>query len=223
MVSFSVFPKVFSSSLVKHELVGNYSHLFTVPGKEPDLEPYMLLAHIDVVPADEADGWDAPPFSAQEIDGFIYGRGTIDNKQSVMVQWISTASLFIGTIALHSNLMLTVMMCVLEGDPSGAGIPAGTRLHPSEKLLHWFGSRWGGQSQVNWLVVVNNSYFNALIYTVSCQVNGLHGAVNIVKLLKSRGVKLQYVLDEGLAVLDGVISGMDGPAALWDCYFEHLY
>ncbi len=47
-----------------------------------------------------------------------------------------------------------------------------------------------------------------------CQVNGLQGAANIVKLLKSRGVKLQYVLDEGLAVLDGVISGLDGPAAL---------
>ncbi|CAM4680789.1 unnamed protein product [Leuciscus chuanchicus] len=76
-----VFPKVFSSSsLVKQELVGNYSHLFTVPGREPDLEPYMLLAHIDVVPADEADGWDVPPFSAQELNGFIYGRGTIDNS-----------------------------------------------------------------------------------------------------------------------------------------------
>ncbi|XP_051736253.1 N-fatty-acyl-amino acid synthase/hydrolase PM20D1.2-like [Ctenopharyngodon idella] len=49
---------------------------------------------------------------------------------------------------------------------------------------------------------------------VICQVNSLHGAVNIVKLLKSRGVKLRYVLDEGLAVLDGVISGLDGPAAL---------
>ncbi len=28
-----------------------------------------------------------------------------------------------------------------EGDPSGVGIPAGTRLHSSEKLLHWIGSR----------------------------------------------------------------------------------
>ncbi len=93
-------------------MVGNYSHLFTVPGREPVLEPYMLLAHIDVVPADEADGWDAPPFSAQELNGFIYGRGTIDNKQSVMVQWISTAS-FITSV--QSKLMLTVMMCVLKG------------------------------------------------------------------------------------------------------------
>lgn len=47
--------------------------------------PYMLLAHIDVVPASESDGWEAPPFSAKEIDGFIYGRGTIDDKSPLMV------------------------------------------------------------------------------------------------------------------------------------------
>uniref|UniRef100_A0A671QSR2 Probable carboxypeptidase PM20D1.2 n=1 Tax=Sinocyclocheilus anshuiensis TaxID=1608454 RepID=A0A671QSR2_9TELE len=153
-----VFPKIFSSSLVQHEMVGNYSHLLTVPGSEPDLEPYMLLAHIDVVPADEADGWDAPPFSAQEINGFIYGRGTIDNKQSVM------------------------------------GI-----LQALEYLLE------RGYTP-------RRSFYIGLGHDE--EVNGLHGAANIVKLLKSRGVKLQYVLDEGLAVLDGVISGLDGPAAL---------
>lgn len=82
----SAFPTVFSSRLVHHEVVADYSHLFWVPGSNPALVPYMLLAHIDVVPASEADGWEAPPFSAKEIDGFIYGRGTIDNKQSVMVR-----------------------------------------------------------------------------------------------------------------------------------------
>ncbi|KAF6721255.1 putative carboxypeptidase PM20D1 [Oryzias melastigma] len=80
------FPTVFSSSLVQHELVANYSHLFYVRGSQPDLVPYMLLAHIDVVPATESDGWEAPPFSAKEIDGFIYGRGTIDDKNSLMVR-----------------------------------------------------------------------------------------------------------------------------------------
>lgn len=65
--------------------MANYSHLFWVQGSQPDLEPYLLLAHIDVVPAAHSDGWDAPPFSAEEIDGFIYGRGTIDDKGSVMV------------------------------------------------------------------------------------------------------------------------------------------
>lgn len=81
----SAFPTVFSSSLVHHELVANYSHLFWVKGSQPELVPYMLLAHIDVVPASESDGWEAPPFSAKEIDGFIYGRGTIDDKNNLMV------------------------------------------------------------------------------------------------------------------------------------------
>lgn len=38
--------------------------------------------------------------------------------------------------------------------------------------------------------------------------------MNIVRVLKQRGVQLSFVLDEGLAVLDGVISGLEGPAAL---------
>lgn len=82
---FTAFPTVFSSSLVHHELVANYSHLFWLRGSQPDLAPYLLLAHIDVVPASQSDGWDVPPFSAEEMDGFIYGRGTIDDKSPVMV------------------------------------------------------------------------------------------------------------------------------------------
>lgn len=81
----SAFPRVFTSSLVRHELVADYSHLFWVQGSQPELDPYLLLAHIDVVPATESDGWEAPPFSAQEINGFIYGRGTMDDKCSLMV------------------------------------------------------------------------------------------------------------------------------------------
>ncbi len=38
--------------------------------------------------------------------------------------------------------------------------------------------------------------------------------MNIVRLLKQRGVQLLFVMDEGLAVLDGLISGLEGPAAL---------
>lgn len=38
--------------------------------------------------------------------------------------------------------------------------------------------------------------------------------MSIVRVLKQRGVKLSFVMDEGLAILDGVISGLEGPAAL---------
>ncbi|KAF7254711.1 N-fatty-acyl-amino acid synthase/hydrolase PM20D1 [Varanus komodoensis] len=78
------FPAVFSATFIQHEVIGGYSHLFTVEGSNPQLQPYMLLAHIDVVPA-SPDNWDvSDPFSAEERDGFIYGRGTLDNKNSVM-------------------------------------------------------------------------------------------------------------------------------------------
>lgn len=38
--------------------------------------------------------------------------------------------------------------------------------------------------------------------------------MSIVRLMKQRGVRLSFVLDEGLAILDGVIGGLEGPAAL---------
>ncbi|XP_051003308.1 N-fatty-acyl-amino acid synthase/hydrolase PM20D1 [Acomys russatus] len=77
------FPTVFRSSLIRHEVVEEYSHLFTVRGSDSSLQPYMLMAHTDVVPASE-EGWEVPPFSGLERDGFIHGRGTLDNKNSVM-------------------------------------------------------------------------------------------------------------------------------------------
>lgn len=79
-----VFPAVFQSRLVQHEVVAQYSHLFTVHGSDPSLQPYMLMAHIDVVPVSE-EGWEVPPFSGLERNGFIHGRGALDNKNSVMV------------------------------------------------------------------------------------------------------------------------------------------
>lgn len=38
--------------------------------------------------------------------------------------------------------------------------------------------------------------------------------MSIVRVLKQRSVQLSFVLDEGLAILDGVLSGLEGPAAL---------
>lgn len=143
-LSISVFPTIFSSNLVKHEVVGNYSHLFTVSGTDPELVPYMLLAHIDVVPANESDGWEVPPFSAKELNGFIYGRGTIDNKQSVMVWWaewkaISFCWLKQYYICLY-KLLLNMITSACEGDPSGSGVLVGARICSTARVLYWPGS-----------------------------------------------------------------------------------
>ncbi len=48
-------------------------------GEETNLEPILFISHLDVVPADD-EGFLYPPFSATEVDGMIYGRGTLDTK-----------------------------------------------------------------------------------------------------------------------------------------------
>ena len=42
-------------------------------------EPVIVMAHIDVVPAVK-DSWITDPFKMTEIDGFLHGSGTSDNK-----------------------------------------------------------------------------------------------------------------------------------------------
>lgn len=61
-------------------VVGGASLLFELEGSDPSLEPLLLTAHQDVVPADASDGWDHPPFGGAVKDGFIHGRGALDFK-----------------------------------------------------------------------------------------------------------------------------------------------
>ncbi|MDO9092656.1 MAG: M20 family peptidase [Rubrivivax sp.] len=46
------------------------------------------------------------------------------------------------------------------------------------------------------------------------EVGGQRGAVAVVALFKQRGVQLDFVLDEGLAVTEGILPGVDQPLAL---------
>jgi carboxypeptidase PM20D1 len=66
------------------ERVGGQGLLYTWQGSDPRLEPILLLAHQDVVPADNAERWSRPPFEGRIEDGFVWGRGAIDDKGSLV-------------------------------------------------------------------------------------------------------------------------------------------
>ncbi|KAL6771606.1 hypothetical protein ACKKBG_A27065 [Auxenochlorella protothecoides x Auxenochlorella symbiontica] len=65
------------------EKVSTYSLLFTWPGSDPSLRPVMLYSHQDVVPAPPTN-WTHPPFSGAVEGGFVWGRGTLDTKGSLV-------------------------------------------------------------------------------------------------------------------------------------------
>ena len=72
--------------VMSRELVGGYSLLYTWPGSHPAEKPILFMAHQDVVPVapgSEAQ-WHAKPFGGEIRDGFVWGRGTWDDKGNLM-------------------------------------------------------------------------------------------------------------------------------------------
>lgn len=53
-----------------------------------------------------------------------------------------------------------------------------------------------------------------LVFGADEEVGGERGALQISRLLQQRGVKLEYVIDEGLLLTQGILKGLKAPAAL---------
>jgi len=74
-------------------VLGPYGVLYRWPGTSADApatstatapdKPVLLLAHYDVVPV-ERDKWTVEPFGAQVKDGFIWSRGALDTKNTLI-------------------------------------------------------------------------------------------------------------------------------------------
>lgn len=152
------FPRVHRT--LKLEKVGQYSLLYTWQGSDPSLKPVMLMAHQDVVPVAPGTekNWLHDPFGGEIADGFVWGRGSWDDK---------------------SNLL-----AVLEA---------------LEMLLA------GGASPKRTIIVASGHDEEA---------GGTRGAQAIAALLKARGTELEFVLDEGSLITEGIVQGIAQPVAM---------
>jgi carboxypeptidase PM20D1 len=76
----TAYPNVHSK--FTREKVAGYSLLYKWEGRNPDLNPIILMAHQDVVPIEEATKgiWTVDPFGGEVKENFIWGRGTADDK-----------------------------------------------------------------------------------------------------------------------------------------------
>ena len=71
---------------LKRETPGELSLVYRWIGKDPAKAPIVLMGHLDVVPiAPGTEGsWTHPPFDAVEDAGWIYARGSLDDKSTVL-------------------------------------------------------------------------------------------------------------------------------------------
>ncbi|MFE9059050.1 M20/M25/M40 family metallo-hydrolase [Streptomyces mutabilis] len=68
---------------------GRANVIARVPGVDPSRGALLVHGHLDVVPADAAE-WQVPPFSGEIRDGYLWGRGAIDMKDTVAVMLATT-------------------------------------------------------------------------------------------------------------------------------------
>ncbi len=152
------FPREYAA--LGHEVVGDNNLFFEWKGSEPALKPVLLMGHQDVVPieAGTESKWTHPGFSGEIADGFIWGRGTMDDKQTIV------------------GVLEAVDLLMAKG------------FRPKRTIYLAF-----GQDE---------------------EIGGLVGAAKIAQLLKSRGVQLNFVLDEGGFISTGMVPGVSAPVAM---------
>ncbi|MDE3153678.1 MAG: M20 family peptidase [Acidobacteriota bacterium] len=78
------FPNVHAT--LTREVIADGALLYTWKGSDPALKPVIFLAHMDVVPVDPATAgqWTRPPFSGDVDGGYVWGRGSLDDKDNLM-------------------------------------------------------------------------------------------------------------------------------------------
>jgi len=142
------------------EIVNNHSLLYTWEGKDNQLKPILLMAHLDVVPVvpGTENSWTHAPFSGKVAEGYVWGRGAIDNKASVL------------------SILEAVEKLLADG------------FQPQRTVYLAFGH--------------------------DEEIGGQQGAAKIAAVLSKREAQIEFILDEGSAIIDGVIPGVAAPISM---------
>lgn len=144
---------------LQKEIVNEYALLYKWEGTGSGKKPFLMMAHMDVVPADPrtADKWEHGAFSGDIAEGYVWGRGAIDMKGQ-----------------------LTAIM---------------------ESLEYLLGEGFRPNRDIYVALGFDEERMGAL------------GAKNTAELLERRGVRLDFVLDEGGIFLDGAEMGINAMVA----------
>lgn len=78
------YPALHEHSNVRY--INDYTILFEWEGQNRNLKPGLFIGHYDVVPVkeDAIELWSYAPFGGEQEEGFIWGRGSLDDKSGIL-------------------------------------------------------------------------------------------------------------------------------------------
>ncbi|CAK4031576.1 di- and tripeptidase DUG2 [Lecanosticta acicola] len=171
------------------------------PATAADRKKILFYGHYDVVAAKNDSGkWIVDPFSMEGIDGYLYGRGTSDNKGPIMAAIFACAELT-SEQALDSDIIF-----LIEGEEE-----CGSR--GFEKAVRRNKDKIG---DVDWILLANSYWLDDRI---PCLTYGLRGVIHATVQIESghpdlhSGVDGSAQLDESLkdlVLLLGTLTGKNG-------------
>jgi acetylornithine deacetylase/succinyl-diaminopimelate desuccinylase-like protein len=104
--------RVFNYALGRADVWARIPHTTSPPER-----PIVLLNHMDVVTSDPSH-WKAPPFSAEIVDGSIYGRGAQDMKNEGLAQFMVMVMLKREKVKLDRDV---IFLAVSDEEVDGTG------------------------------------------------------------------------------------------------------
>ncbi len=109
---------------LEHQVFGGRSLLLRWRAGEAGGGPLVFLSHADVVPvaADEARSWTHPPFAGVVHDGYVWGRGAIDDKGATIAQLEAIAALQARGLTPHRDVFLLINPDEEIGGEGGAAM-----------------------------------------------------------------------------------------------------
>jgi acetylornithine deacetylase/succinyl-diaminopimelate desuccinylase-like protein len=140
-----------------------------IPGPA-GVKPLLLMSHADVVPAVGAN-WTHKPFGADTADGYVWARGSIDNKAHGIMALMTMLALKRNHVELRRGVEMMVNPDEEAGGENGAGWMVKNHLDAIDPA---FAFNEGGEGSPDWLGLKGITF---LVAVSEKRVNWLHISV----------------------------------------------
>ncbi len=111
-------------------------------------QPVLLMAHMDVVGV-EAEQWTVDPFAGVEKDGYVYGRGAIDDKGMLAANLVTMLLLKRNVIDAGGSLQRDVVLVANSDEEAGGEWGMGWLIANKPELIRAeFALNEGGRTRV---------------------------------------------------------------------------